>query len=213
MQVNMVSTYNVLEAMRLNGIRKGIYAGSDSGTGFGIHHVVHTPLYLPIDTEHPCWPHESYSFTKYFGEVMAQEYARAYKMEMISVRFLWVWLERDRTAIRGIMERRKTGELSGMCCYVMPQDVAQMIALALPYRPHGRDSCPFEVFFACARRTFAARPTLDLARTLWDPLPELRKPEYFENDPYASFYDLSKEYDLLGYNPGFTYEDYPVDSN
>ena len=196
--------------MRRNNVQKGIYAGSDSGTGFGIHNVIHTPRYLPIDTAHPCWPHESYSFTKHFGEIMFREYARAYHMEMISVRFLWVWLERDRPAVEQIIARRKTGDFEGMCCYVMPQDVAQMVSLAIDYQPAAQDGFSFEMFFACARRTFASVPTLDLARKLWDPLPEVRKFGYFENDKYAAFYDLTKEYGILGYHPNYTYEDYPL---
>ena len=210
LRVNMVSTFNVLEAMRCNGIRRGIYAGSDSGTGFGIHTVTHRPLYLPIDAEHPCWPHESYSFTKYFGEVMFREYARAYAMEMISVRFMWVWLERDRESVEQIISRRSTGRFDGLCSYVMPQDVAQMIRLAADLRLDSNTGMPFEVFFAHAARTFASVETLELATRLWDPLPEVRKPSYYEDDPYAPFYDLTKEYSELGFRPRYSWEDYPA---
>lgn len=207
-QVNMVSTYNVLEAMRANSIHRGVYAGSDSGTGFGIHNVAHRPLYLPIDVDHPCWPHESYSFTKYFGEEMFREYARAYRMRMSSVRFMWVWLERDRAAIRGLLERRKNQEIEGISSYVMPQDVAQMVRLVLAREPAERDGLAFEVFFAHAARTFSNLPTLELARRMWSPVPHIRRPEHFQANEYAPMYDQKREYEELGYRPRYSFEDY-----
>jgi nucleoside-diphosphate-sugar epimerase len=208
--VNMVSTYNVLEAMRANGISRGVYAGSDSGTGFGIHNVAYRPLYLPIDVEHPCWPHESYSFTKYFGEEMFREYARAYGMRMSSVRFMWVWLERDRAAVTSLLERRKTMEIEGISSYVMPQDVAQMVRLVLGREPAERDGLAFEVFFAHAARTFSNLPTLELARRMWQPMPEIRRPEHFRADELAPMYDQTREYHELGYRPQYSYTDYPI---
>ena len=208
MHVNMVSTYNVAEAARENGIRRVVYGGSDSATGFGIHHVMHRPLYLPIDVEHPCWPHESYSFTKHFGEFMFKEYSRAYEIEVVSVRFLWVWLERDRESIENLLANRTRESADWLGGYTMPQDVAQMVALAVDYEMDAGIPFPFEAFFAHAAQTYNAIPTLEQAERLWGELPEIRRPEYYEEDPYAPFFDLTDACEKLGYQPRYSFEDF-----
>jgi len=208
MHVNMVSTYNVLEAVKDNTIRRMIYGGSDSGTGFGIHHVSHKPLYLPIDVDHPCWPHESYSMTKYFGEVMLREYSRAYGIEAVSVRFLWVWLERNRQAVEALLARERKSPSDWLGGYVMPRDVAQMVALAVDYRMDKTNAFPFEAFFAHAARSFLDVETLRQAEMIWGELPRISRPEYYRKDPYAPFFDLTDAYEKLGYRPRFSHEDF-----
>jgi nucleoside-diphosphate-sugar epimerase len=131
-------------------------------------------------------------------------------MRMSSVRFMWVWLERDKAAIAKLLERRKTGEIEGISSYVMPQDVAQMVRLVLAREPGERNGLAFEVFFAHAARTFSNLPTLELAHHMWSPLPEVRRPEHFQADEYAPMYDQKREYDELGYRPRYSFEDYPA---
>jgi len=210
MHVNMVSTYNVLEAVRNNDIRRIVYGGSDSATGFGIHNTTYKPLYLPIDVGHPCWPHESYCLSKYFGEVMCREYSRAYGIEAISVRFLWVLLARNRESVEAILAAKAGGKENWdwLCSYVMPQDVAQMVSQAVDYEMDKTAPLPFEAFFAHAAQTYASMPTLDLARKIWGELPEVRRPEYYQNDPNAPFFDLTNAYEKLGYRPEVRIEDF-----
>ena len=90
-RLNCLSIFNLLEAVRMNGIRRIVYGCSESASGLGIHNRMYQPEYLPIDEEHPSWPHEGYSLSKYFGEVMCEEYSRAYDIEGISLRYAWVW--------------------------------------------------------------------------------------------------------------------------
>jgi len=107
------------------------------------------PLYLPIDEEHPCWPHESYSLTKRFGEEMVENYAIAYGIEAICLRYCWVRLERDPEAIRRIVEASRRGERSlkpWFGCYIAPHDVAQACRLAAGYAFPPEQEIPFEAF-------------------------------------------------------------------
>ena len=64
--VNTAISYNVFEAARLKGVNRVIYGCSESSTGFGIHSVELVPQYVPIDEEHPLWPHETYSLSEAF---------------------------------------------------------------------------------------------------------------------------------------------------
>lgn len=215
LRVNVVSSYTIAEACRKARVRKVIYAGSDSGLGFGIRRTDYKPAYLPIDGDHPCWPHESYSLSKYFGERLFEEYARAFRIPTLSIRLLYVLLDKrckqefeDALANRG--NEAKADWLGG---YVMPEDVAGMIAAGLDYDvAAARPDFPYEVFFAHAADTlnglFTRRTTLEQAVALWGSVPELKQPGVYETDPYAPFFDIATPARKLGYAPRRTYRDY-----
>ena len=213
MSVNMVTTYNVLEAVRLNGIRRIVYGCSESASGFGIHNVELVPLYLPIDEEHPCWPHETYSLTKLFGEEMVQHYALAYGIEGLSLRYCWVWVARDREAVQGIVGaglRGECGDRPGFGCYIAPHDVAQACRQAAGYVFPEGSSPPFEAFYLTARTTFLPISTLDALARQFDPLPEVRDAAYFCANPYAPPFDTRKAQRLLGFRATKTWQKYDL---
>jgi len=202
--VNMVTCFNVLEAVRLNEIPRIVYGCSESSTGFGIHNVELEPLYLPIDEAHPCWPHESYSFSKRFGEVMTENYARAYGIEAISLRYCWVWLERDADAIHTNIAAGLRGEMdpkNWFGGFIAPHDVAQAVRLAASYEFAGDMAFPFEAFYFTAETTFLPVPTLEALASHFDPMPEIRSPEYYAENPFAPPFDIRKAKRLLGFKP------------
>ena len=204
MKVNMVTCFNVLEAVRRNGIPRIVYGCSESSSGFGVHHVALAPLYLPIDEEHPCWPHESYSLTKRFGEEMVENYAIAYGIEGISLRYCWVWLGRDIEAIHNIVRAGLRGEgdpKNWFGCYIAPHDVAQAVRLAASYRFPDEQGVPFEAFYLTADTTCIPKPTLEALGHYFDPLPDIRDPGYFRSNPFAPPLDARKARRLLGFRP------------
>ncbi len=213
-RVNMMSAYNVAEACRRAGVGKVIYAGSDSGLGLGIRAVNYAPAYLPIDGAHRCRPHESYSLTKYFGERIFEEYARAYGIPTISVRLLYVLLEkRCREEFLDMLKNRgKEDAVDWMGGYVMPQDVAGIIARALTYDVAAGNDFPFEIFHAHATDTlnslYTSKTTLEQAALIWGEVPDVRTPGTYADNPHAPFFDIAPLKDKLGYEPRYTYRDY-----
>jgi UDP-glucose 4-epimerase len=210
MTVNMASCFNVLEAVRRNGIPRIVYACSESSSGFGIHLVDLKPLYLPIDELHPCWPHESYSLSKRFGEEMVAHYAHAFGIEGIALRYTWVWTERDREGVRGIMRARRAGQgVTGLYgAFIAVEDVAQAFRLASTYRFPPAQQPPFEAFYLAAAETFNSAPTLECVAQRFDPLPEVRDPGYFAANPYATVFDTRKAQRLLGWQATRSWRDF-----
>ena len=207
--VNTVSTFNVLEAVRQNGIPRIVYGCSESASGFGIHNVEFTPLYLPIDEAHPSWPHESYSLSKWFGERMVENYARAYAIQGISLRYCWVWLERNREAVSQIVQasaRGESGPKPWYGCYIAPHDVAQACRRAALFDIPSEQRVPFEAFYLCAGTTFHPIPTLEALSRHYSPLPEIRDPSYFESAPFAPTFDTRKAQRLLGFKPTHSWQ-------
>ena len=209
MKINIITCFNVLEAIRQNGIPRIVYGCSESASGFGIRNRELKPAYLPIDEKHPCWPHESYSLSKYFGEEMVKNYAHAYGIAGISLRYCWVWLERDIKDIQNFLKARLHGECNPkpwFGCYIAPHDVAQATRLASLYQFPAEQPIPFEAFYLTADTTFLSEPTLKALKHHFDPLPEVLDPEYFQLNPYAAVFDSRKAKHLLGFKPAKSWE-------
>ena len=70
---NMLSTYNVFQAARRAGIKKIVYASSETvlGLPFDV-----DPPYIPVDEEYAARPESTYSLVKHLEEQMAIELTR-----------------------------------------------------------------------------------------------------------------------------------------
>ena len=203
--VNTVLSYNVFEASRLEGVERVIYGCSESSTGFGIHHVKLEPRYVPIDEAHPLWPHETYSLSKHFGERIGANYARAFGLEVISLRYVWVWSRRAVDAARQIVAQSRAGQfpesVDGFGAHIAVRDVARACAAAAAYRFPPSDDPPIETFFLAAKDTFYPVPTMQVLSAYLGHLPPIRDQAYFEENPYASVFDIRKAQRLLGWEP------------
>ena len=206
MSVNMVSTMNVFEAARKNDIRRVIAASSESATGFGIHETPYTPQYVPIDEAHPCWPHEFYSFTKYFGERMRENYARAFGMEVISLRWTCVWIKRIEDDLKKIVSAAHEKAVPDLGDpwfggYIAPRDLARGWVAAAQWSFPETAELKFETFLFSARDTFYGIPTLEVLKAIYGEVPPTPEPEYFEKNPFASVFDIRKAQRMLDWNP------------
>ncbi len=209
LRVNMACTFNVLEAVRGNGIPRVVYGSSESASGFGTQIVQLRPDYFPIDADHPSWPHEAYSLSKYFGEEMTTLYAKAFDIDVIALRYCWVWggaRNQDQWG-KILASGSRGGGKDRLGAWIAVEDVAQGFRLACDYqfsesRPH------FEYIYLTARDNFTDFPSLDLVDMLWpDDTPPVQRPDLFEANPKASLFDLSKAERLLGYQPSVTTDD------
>jgi hypothetical protein len=65
----------------------------------------------------------------------------------------------------------------------------------------GLDELTYDTFFISAANCLCARPTLEMMEERLGRLPEVRKPEVYERDPYASVIDTARARNVLGYEP------------
>ena len=84
------------------------------------------------------------------------------------------------------LEARRALGHGDMWCYVAPADVAAATVAAVAL------DTDFDTFFLGAPNTLCEQPTLERLRARWGYLPELRRPEFYADDPIAGLYDSSK---------------------
>jgi UDP-glucose 4-epimerase len=85
--VNGLGTVNILEAASLTGVERVVFTSSMSYYG-AIEEPEHLhPTYLPVREDHHPNPRSVYDATKVASEVMGLNYARAYGMQFVSLRF------------------------------------------------------------------------------------------------------------------------------
>lgn len=106
-QINVMSTYNVLEAAAGLGIAKAAIASSESIYGYCYAENRFAPLELPVDESHPLLPQECYGLSKIACEQTAAMFHRRCGMQVVSLRFGHVplpgeyeWLARHEGASR-----------------------------------------------------------------------------------------------------------------
>src|SRR5258708_7199412 len=73
-QNNLISTYNVCSAATLFGIKRVVWASSE--TAFGLPLTRSPPVFAPITEEHPLVPETGYALAKVLSERMASEMHR-----------------------------------------------------------------------------------------------------------------------------------------
>ena len=101
---NFNGTINILECMRMFGVKKIIYAASSSCYGI--------PEKFPTNENEKISPDYPYAFSKYIGELSINHWAKVYNLEFISLRLFNVYGTRSRThgaygAVMGVFLKQK----------------------------------------------------------------------------------------------------------
>lgn len=72
---NMMSTYNVFDAAIRVGVKRIVWASSETTLGLPFR-PDNPPAYAPVDEDHPMRPESAYSLSKDLGEEMARQFQR-----------------------------------------------------------------------------------------------------------------------------------------
>ncbi len=85
-QINTMSTYNVLDAAVKLGIRKVIFASSETTYGVCFADGEKKPDYVPVDEDHPTVPQDSYAMSKVVNEVTARSFQARSGIDIYALR-------------------------------------------------------------------------------------------------------------------------------
>ena len=172
-KTNMLGTYYLMQAAIEADVQTVVMSGSNCALGHGFRiSKTHIPIdYLPIDEEHPCYPEDSYSFSKRCGEDLLASYSRAYGIRTYVTRPAGISPEERR---RQMAENAKptTAWTPWLWCWVGSEDVASAHRLIM----EKADTLPsHDVYFLNADDTSAVEPSQELvARFKPEFLPKVR---------------------------------------
>ena len=129
-RINMESTYNVLEAATSRGIRRIVTASSETTYGVCFAATERTPLYLPVDEDHPVEPEDSYALSKVAGEVIAKGFAMRTGAAITAVRIGNV-IEPDEYGMFRAFVDNPALRRRNLFQYVDARDLAQLVLKTL----------------------------------------------------------------------------------
>jgi nucleoside-diphosphate-sugar epimerase len=194
---NVLSTYNVLEAATRLGIRKVIFASSETTYGICFAQGERKPLYVPVDEEHPTVPEDSYAMSKVANEVTARSFQARTGADIYGLR------------INNVIEPHEYAEMfppfladpalrrRNVFAYIDTRDLGQMVQRCLE-----TDGLGYEVFNVANADMSVAATTDEVRERFYDGV-ELRRP-MGRNE---TFYSIDKARDLLGYSPQHSWRD------
>lgn len=128
---NIDTVSNALFAACASGVRKVVYASSQSVLGLPTAPTVITPDYLPVDEAHPCRPIDGYSLSKLIGEELAGMMCRRGDLDVRCLRFPVIWdSDRHGEFVRRRLSDPEQGARS-LWAYIDARDAARATRLAI----------------------------------------------------------------------------------
>lgn len=127
---NASTTLNVLLAAEKGGLKRVVYASSQSALGLAYAPQVIAPDYLPVDEDHPARPLEAYGLSKLVGEHACEMVARRSGVTCAALRFPVIWSEDAFAANTSRRLDNPAQAAKSQWAYVDLRDAARACALA-----------------------------------------------------------------------------------
>jgi nucleoside-diphosphate-sugar epimerase len=155
-RVNTQSTYNVLEACGLLGIKKAVLGSSESSYGICFADKFFEPKYLPVDEDHPQLPEDTYGLSKVVGEATAAMFHRRDGTQILSYRIGNVLCPEDYARVKARFDHPED-RLRILWSYIDSRDLAVACRLGIE-----RDGLGCEPLIIAADDTSSNLPSREL---------------------------------------------------
>lgn len=192
---NTMSTYNIFNAATLLGIKRVVWASSE--TVLGLPFVNPEPNFAPVDETHN-YPNTSYALSKAVSEEMARQFARWSGTSFVGLRLSNIMngaAAYERFPSFWDNPRIRKGNLWG---YVDDRDVAQAARVGLEADIDGA-----EAFIIAAGDTVMNRPSRDLMAAEFPNVP-VRELTH----EYGTLESNEKAKAMLGYEPQHSWREF-----
>jgi nucleoside-diphosphate-sugar epimerase len=194
---NITASYNIYSAALRAGIRKIVWASSETVLGLPFDEP---PPYVPVDEEYPPRPNSTYSLVKTLEEELARQLCRWHPdLSMIGLRFSNVMYPEDYAAFPSYDadSQLRRWNLWG---YIDARDGAQAVRRALEHGATGAD-----VFIIANADTVMSRPNDELLAEVFPDVP-LARPV----GPNETLLSIDKARRVLGYDPQHSWRSEPT---
>ena len=194
---NTQSTYNVIEAAVKLGIKKVIFASSETTYGVCFATGEVKPDYVPVDEDHPTVPQDSYAMSKVCNEATARSFQARSGIDIYGLRINNViepheYAENFPAFVADASLRRRN-----IFAYIDARDLGQMVNCCL-----ATDGLGYEVFNVANADTSVAMTSAEVAGTFYDGVPVRG-----DLDGHTTFYSIEKAKRLVGFAPEYGWRD------
>jgi nucleoside-diphosphate-sugar epimerase len=191
---NMTASYNVYTAALRAGVRKVVWASSETVLGLPFDEP---PPYVPVDEEYPPRPTTTYSLVKTLEEELARQLCRWHPdLSMTGLRFSNVMDPADYAAFPSY-DADPALRRWNLWGYIDARDGAQAVRRALEHTDPGA-----EVFIVANADTVMSRPDAELLAAEFPGVPVTR-----ELGEHETLLSIDKARRVLGYEPQHSWRD------
>ena len=189
---NMTSTYAVFSAAARLGIKRVVWASSETTLGLPFDRA---PDYAPVDEAHN-YPESSYALSKVLGEEMARQFTRWFGLTIVGLRFSNIMVRADYEQFPTFWDDPNIRKWN-LWGYVDESHVNQSVRLALEAEISGADS-----FIIAAADTVMKRPSRELMAEVFPDVPVAESVRGFD-----TLLGIEKARAALGYSPEFSWRE------
>lgn len=196
-RINTLSTYNVLDAATKLGIRKVIFASSETTYGICFADGEMKPEYIPIDEDHPTIPQDSYAMSKVVNEATARSFQARTGFDIYGLRINNVIEPHEYASNFPAFMDNPALRRRNIFAYIDARDLGHMVDCCLK-----TDGLGYEVFNVANDDLSVGITTQEVIERFYQDVPQKRNME-----PNETFYANNKAKRLVGFSPRHSWRD------
>jgi nucleoside-diphosphate-sugar epimerase len=198
-RINAMSTYNVIDAAVKLGVRKVIFASSETTYGICFADGEVQPEYVPVDEDHPTVPHDSYAMSKVVNEATARSFQARSGIDIYGLRINNVIEPHEYETKFPAFVADPALRRRNIFAYIDARDLGHMVDCCLH-----TDGLGYEVFNVSNDDTSVGITSAEVYQRFYAGVPE-RRPM----SEYETFYSNDKAKRLVGFAPRHSWRDAP----
>jgi nucleoside-diphosphate-sugar epimerase len=173
-RVNVMGTYNVIEAAAKLGIKKIIIASSETTYGVCFAEGLRDFHQFPLEEDYDVDPMDSYGLSKVVNEKTARTFAERFGIDVYALRIGNVIEPHEYEKFPEFFAHPETRRRNAWC-YIDARDLGQIVHLCIE-----KDGLGYQVFNAGNDNATANVPTVELAKRFFPNVPFTREIGEFE---------------------------------
>ena len=190
-RINTMGTYNVIEAAVGLGVKKIVFASSETTYGICFADGERKPEYIPIDEEHPVVPGDSYAMSKVCNEATGRSFQHRSKADIYALRINNVIEPHEYKEMFPAFVEDPALRRRNIFAYIDARDLGQMVDRCLK-----TDGLGFEVFNVANPDPSVDLTSGEIADRFYEGVPRKH-----EMGPDETFYSIKKARELVGFDP------------
>lgn len=190
-RVNTLSTYNIMEAAVKFGIRKVIFASSETTYGVCFADGEVKPDYVPVDEDHPTVPHDAYAMSKVCNEATGRSFQARTGADIYGLRINNVIEPHEYAQNFPAFMDNPALRRRNIFAYIDVRDLGQMVERCLQ-----TDGLGYEVFNVSNDDMSVGISSSEVRERFYQGVPVRR-----DMGPDETFYANDKAKRLLGFAP------------